>query len=154
MNIDIDIASGNWGDVEHTVRRAAEMALDRLIDCEPMVEVSIKLSDNCEVKRLNRDFRGKDNPTNILSFGAEPPNLPWQAELPRPLGDIILAYSVVRQEAEAQGKTLENHLSHLIVHGVLHLWGYDHRSKDAAKKMEALEIEILAGMGISNPYLA
>lgn len=118
------------------------------------VEIAITLSDDAEVQVLNRDWRGKDKPTNVLSFpgleGAMAGLLPPDA--PRPLGDLILAYETCAREAEEQGKSLADHARHLVVHGVLHLLGYDHETDAEAEEMEALETTILAGLGIADPY--
>ncbi|WP_243404062.1 rRNA maturation RNase YbeY [Zavarzinia aquatilis] len=117
-------------------------------------EIAITLSDDAEVRDLNRDWRGKDKPTNVLSFpgleGAMAALLPPEA--PRPLGDIILAFETCRVEAEEQGKPLADHARHLVVHGVLHLLGYDHEEDAEAEEMEALETMVLAGLGIPDPY--
>lgn len=116
-------------------------------------ELGVTLTDDATVRTLNRDWRGQDKPTNVLSFPAAddgPAGLP--AELPRLLGDVVLAYGVCAAEAAAQGKALADHLSHLVVHGVLHLAGHDHEVETEAARMEALETAILAGLGIADPY--
>jgi probable rRNA maturation factor len=115
-------------------------------------ECCLVLSNDREVRRLNRTYRGKDKPTNVLSFaaldaGKPPRNKVW------PLGDIILALGVIRKEAKAQRKDLEAHLTHLVIHGVLHLLGYDHEDDDEADVMEGLEVSALKRLGIDNPYL-
>ena len=99
------------------------------------------------VRELNARFRDKDRPTNVLSFPAPESAAPH-------LGDIVLAYGVCASEAQAQGKTLSDHLSHLVVHGVLHLLGRDHEDDAEAEEMEAEEREILAELGVSDPYAA
>lgn len=114
-------------------------------------EVSILLTDDKRMRQLNRAYRGKDKPTNVLSFaaldGAKPkPSAPWL------LGDIVLASGVIAREARQQAKRLDHHLSHMAVHGMLHLMGYDHEDDSDAEVMEALEIAALAEMGIANPY--
>jgi probable rRNA maturation factor len=107
--------------------------------------VTILLSDDAALKRLNRDFRGKNKPTNVLSFPA--------VDNPEGhLGDLALAFGVTAGEAEAGGKSLTDHASHLVVHGVLHILGYDHETDAQAGIMEPLETEILAGLGIADPY--
>jgi probable rRNA maturation factor len=109
------------------------------------VGVAILLTDDAAIQDLNARFRGKDAPTNVLSFPAP--------ETARPhLGDVALAYGVCAREAEAQGKTLEHHLMHLTAHGVLHLLGYDHQTDAEAEAMEALERRILAGLDAPDPY--
>jgi probable rRNA maturation factor len=107
--------------------------------------VAVLLTDDAAVKTLNADFRGKDAPTNVLSFPAPATAAPH-------LGDIVLAFGVCAQEAEAQAKPLAHHLMHLTAHGVLHLLGYDHESDADAEAMEALEREILANLGVPDPY--
>jgi probable rRNA maturation factor len=112
------------------------------------VEVSVALSDDASVRALNNRHRGKDVPTNVLSFA--PAYAPPHG--PRPLGDVILALETVRREAAEQGKSAADHLRHLVVHGVLHLSGYDHETDADAEEMEALEREVLAGLGVADPY--
>ncbi|HZB91877.1 MAG TPA: rRNA maturation RNase YbeY [Stellaceae bacterium] len=113
-------------------------------------ELSLVLGDDALVHGLNRAWRGKDAPTNVLSFGAGEGPLPPGA--PRLLGDVELAFETVAAEAAAQGKPLSCHLAHLVVHGVLHLLGFDHESAAEAERMEALETRILAGLGVPDPY--
>jgi probable rRNA maturation factor len=110
-------------------------------------DVVVLLTDDAAVRDLNGRFRDKDKPTNVLSFPAPESAAPH-------LGDIVLAYGVCAAEAEAQGKTLSNHLSHLVVHGVLHLLGRDHEDDAEAEEMEAEEREILAQIGVADPYAA
>lgn len=119
------------------------------------VELSVVLADDRAVRRLNRDWRGQDKPTNVLSFPAQTgtrggPRLP--AGVPAPLGDVVVACGVTVAEAAAQQKSLGAHLTHLVVHGVLHLLGHDHEADAEAERMEALEVRILRGLGIANPY--
>jgi probable rRNA maturation factor len=113
-------------------------------------EISILFADNERVSGLNRDWRGKDGPTNVLSFPAPAQAAP--ADGPRPLGDIVLASGVVMEEARLQRKPLASHLSHLIVHGVLHLLGYGHEEEDEAQSMRALETAAQLRLGFSDPY--
>ena len=155
MQIEIDVADSGWNSVANvgeTVCRAANAAADALDEQSAQLMLSVRLAGNDEVQALNRDYRGKDRPTNVLSFPAAPDGPDWPQGEPQPLGDVILAYGVVRSEAETSEKELESHISHLIVHGVLHLAGYDHEDAGPAEEMEALEIKILAGLGIDNPY--
>ena len=113
--------------------------------------VTILLTDDATVRDLNARFRAKDYATNVLSFPAAlQPGLAG----PQPLGDLALAYGVCATEAAAQGKTLADHLRHLVVHGVLHLLGHDHEDDAEAEAMEALEREILASLGVADPYRA
>lgn len=118
------------------------------------VEVNIKLTDDSEIQILNREFRGKDKPTNVLSFPGMTDEdldyLPDDAHFH--LGDIALAFETINREAEDQEKTLQNHVLHLTVHGLLHLLGFDHETDDEATEMETLEVDILAKKSIPNPY--
>jgi probable rRNA maturation factor len=108
-------------------------------------EVTVLLTDDAEQQALNREHRRKNKPTNVLSFPAP--------EFVRPhLGDLSLAFETCAQEAEEQGKPLENHLQHLVAHGVLHLVGWDHEDDAEADAMEALERKVLEGLGVPDPY--
>lgn len=111
-------------------------------------EVSVVVVDETAMAELNQQYRGKDGPTNVLSF---PADLPEGVPLAL-LGDIVLCSPLVEKEAQQQGKKLEAHWTHLVVHGTLHLLGYDHENDADAEQMERLEIEILADFGIANPY--
>jgi probable rRNA maturation factor len=114
-------------------------------------DLAIRLVDNKEGLSLNRHYRGKDCPTNVLSFPAE---LPSGVELPMPLlGDLVICAPVVAREAKEQGKQLNAHFAHLTVHGVLHLLGLNHEDDREANAMELLEREILAGLGYTDPYV-
>lgn len=111
-------------------------------------ELSIRVVDLEEGRELNRQYRGKDYATNVLSFPAE---LPPGIQLPL-LGDLVICAPVVKREATEQGKILRDHYAHLTVHGLLHLLGHDHESETAAEHMEAIERNILTRFGIANPY--
>jgi probable rRNA maturation factor len=115
-------------------------------------ELAIILTDDAEQRRLNRDWRGIDRPTNVLAFPAWEAGSPIPADAPLLLGDVMLAFETAVREAEEQGKPLADHLSHLIVHGVLHLLGYDHATDAEAAAMETLETSILASLGVADPY--
>ena len=115
-------------------------------------ELSLALGDDALLHQLNRDYRGQDKPTNVLSFAAMEFESPSMARPLVPLGDVAIAYETTVSEAREQGKTLSAHLSHLVVHGVLHLLGYDHVSKVQAKEMERLEIAVLARFDLPDPY--
>ena len=140
--------------------RAALAALDLPTDG---FMISLMGCDDARIAVLNADFRGKPQPTNVLSWpseerGAEfvgeapePPE-PGEAEDPESLGDIAIAWETCAREAEEQGKPMADHVTHLIVHGVLHLLGYDHVEDEDAALMEALEVRILASLGVSDPY--
>ena len=152
MTVDIEIVEPAWGEVGDIARQAGEAALSSIGEDAANLEVAVRLASDDEVHQLNHEYRGKDAPTNVLSFESGVEAGEWPAEMPRPLGDIILGYGVVSREAAEQGKSLESHLCHLMVHGVLHLMGYDHQDDAAADNMEELEVNILATMGIENPY--
>lgn len=132
--------------------RAARAALGDLAGAGASVggELSLVLADDPRVRALNRDYRDQDKPTNVLSF----PNMetPPAAGGPRLLGDVVLARETLQREAREQNKPLEDHLAHLVVHGVLHLMGYDHEEAAQAAEMEERERRILAGLGIADPY--
>lgn len=115
-------------------------------------EVVIRVVDAAESQALNHQYRGKDKPTNILSFPSDLPDAVFE-QLPRaPLGDMVICAPVVATEAAEQGKTLRAHWAHMTVHGLLHLLGYDHIEDDEAEEMEALERQILAVLGYDDPY--
>jgi probable rRNA maturation factor len=116
-------------------------------------ELAVMLTDDAGIRTLNSNWRGIDKPTNVLSFPALPPSGPsGPDDAPRMLGDIAIAYQTTRGEADEEQKPFDHHLSHLAVHGFLHLIGYDHEQDDDAEAMEALESEILAQLGIPDPY--
>lgn len=115
-------------------------------------EACVALSDDASVQDLNLRYRGKDKPTNVLSFPASAAGHPAGGAEPRALGDLVLAYETLVREAGEQGIPLAHHLQHLVVHGLLHLLGFDHETEADAEEMEAIEVEILAGLGIPNPY--
>lgn len=151
VELDITIAAPAWGDSVRDISGLADAALRATLDAVDFpgpVEVSVLLTDDGEQRVLNRDHRGKDRATNVLSFpaGVAPP------VGPRPLGDISLALETVLAEAADQDKTPADHTSHLLVHGLLHLLGHDHEDDATAEAMEALERRILAGLGIADPY--
>ena len=142
--IEIEVEANDWtvalADVEAVVERAAGAALGAVEG-----DVVVLLTDDAAVRDLNGRFRDKDRPTNVLSFPAPESAAPH-------LGDIVLAYGVCAAEAETQGKTLADHLSHLVVHGVLHLLGRDHEDDAEAEEMEAEERDVLARIGVADPY--
>lgn len=117
---------------------------------EGPVEISVLLSDDVAVQALNRDHRGKDRPTNVLSFPGDIDALHPGAEVL--LGDVVLAYETVAVEARDEQKTVVEHTTHLLIHGVLHLLGYDHESEDDARLMERIEVESMTRLGLPNPY--
>ncbi|WP_434615822.1 rRNA maturation RNase YbeY [Azospirillum sp. B2RO_4] len=157
VDITVSREAGAWAeDAEWLAERAALAALGAAYDDEEgPAELSVVLADDELVHRLNREYRGKDKPTNVLSFAlteAEEPEA--QDGMPVMLGDVILAYETVAREASEQGKSFKDHMTHLVMHGVLHLLGYDHETDDEAEEMEALETRLLATFGIADPYAA
>jgi|1185.fasta_scaffold140428_2 probable rRNA maturation factor len=153
IDVEILVASELWrtlGDVEGLARRAVEAGLAAAPQPPSgPSEISLLLADDAAVRELNRAWRAKDNATNVLSFPA-----PAQPAGPgaRHLGDVALAFETAQREAEAEGKRLAEHASHLIVHGLLHLLGFDHDGEAEAREMEDLEVEALRRLGIANPY--
>ncbi|MER8385933.1 rRNA maturation RNase YbeY [Mesorhizobium sp. M1428] len=152
VEIDIAIEAGDWPD---------EAALMRLVDravsaafaetgAEGRSELSIVFSDDAHIRTLNAGWRGKDKPTNVLSFPAFP--FARGGPLPPMLGDIVLAAETVAREAALEHKPLEDHISHLVIHGLLHLLGYDHETDAEAELMEVTERAALARLAIPDPY--
>jgi probable rRNA maturation factor len=163
LDVAAGIAGGAWPDADWTAlaEAACRAALAEtphagLIDARFCCEISIRLTDDNEVQTLNAQYRGKDKPTNVLSFPMV------QADLLESLsnsddgevllGDIVLADGVVAREAAERGITIPHHATHLIVHGLLHLVGYDHEQDAEAEAMEEMERRALASLGIANPY--
>ncbi len=138
---------------EAVIHRAIEAAA-AMVDAETFdAELAIMLTNDDGIRTLNKSWRGIDKPTNVLSFPALQPVGPRDDDdAPRMLGDIAIAYETTRAEADAEHKPFENHLSHLAVHGFLHLIGYDHEKDADAEIMEELERKILAQLGIPDPY--
>jgi probable rRNA maturation factor len=137
-------------DPETCVREAILAALAGAGLGAAETEVSVTLADDAAVRELNREWRGKDKPTNILSF---PMVQLAPGERPGPLlGDLVLARETLEREAASERKSALDHFRHLLVHGTLHLAGFDHETDEEAERMEALEIEILRGLGIADPY--
>ncbi len=146
ISFDLLVEDDSWtalGDLEPLCRKAFDAAA--AIAPVPQGNVTVLLSDDAGLQALNRDFRGKDKATDVLSFPCLPMDRPF-------LGDIAVASGVARRDADQQGKSLEDHLVHLLIHGYLHLLGYDHEADDEAEEMEGLEIKALASLGIANPY--
>lgn len=150
--LDIMVEAGDWSRLEGAealAQRAAEAAVAVAEETDEDFEVSVMLTDDAHIRELNRTWRQKDKPTNVLSFPA--PDQPG-AEGPRHLGDIALAYETLVRESEEESKALADHFAHLIIHGILHLLGYDHEDEEEAEDMEALEVKALATLGIADPY--
>jgi len=151
MEIDLLTEDDAWlvlPEREALARRAVHAVFEVLGAPEPPSELSVVFTGDESVAELNRAWRGKAGPTNVLSFPAAPGPRPE----PGTLGDIVLAAGVVRAEAEAQGKPLANHTVHLIIHGILHLLGHGHAEDATAEAMERLEAEAMARLGLPDPY--
>ena len=133
-------------------RLALQNVADRRIAPAAQIILGITLGDDERQQRLNRDYRGKDAATNVLAFPAADRAGPLPAGAPLLLGDVVLAFETVAREAAEQNKTLGDHLCHLVIHGVLHLLGCDHEGVAEAAAMEAREIELLAALGVADPY--
>ena len=140
-------------DAEAVIHRAIEAAAEIADADVGEAELAVMLTDDAGIRTLNSNWRGIDKPTNVLSFPAlQPTGAGAPDDAPRMLGDIAIAYETTRKEADDEQKPFDHHLSHLAVHGFLHLIGYDHEKDDDAEAMEALEREILAQLGIPDPY--
>ena len=148
MKCDITVDEAKWKSLRG-LRSLTETCLTATVG-KRNVLVSVLYTDDKAIRVLNRNWRGKDKPTNVLSFPAADMVLP-RGEA-RPLGDIVLAHGVMAREAKEQDKTLRNHVAHLLVHGALHLLGYDHEDDSEADAMERREKRILARLGIDDPY--
>jgi probable rRNA maturation factor len=159
--IDVILNYGGWSEVcpaaQGFARDVAELALVHGSTASGLswsgpVELSVTLTDAARQRRLNRDYRGHDASTNVLAFPAWDPAMHVPPGAPILLGDVVLACETVAREASEQNKPIDDHLRHLIVHGVLHLLAYDHQVHAEAVKMEALETVILARLGVPDPY--
>ena len=159
LDIQVSVEETGWSSEEELAKQAAtvlSVAADYLADAEGQpfpvypVEVSIVFTSDEEIRAINAEWRGKDKPTNVLSFPAFPIA---PGKMPGPmLGDIVLARETVEREAAELDKSFHAHLTHLLAHGFLHLFGYDHMENDEAERMEATETRILAKLGLSDPY--
>lgn len=165
MLIEIAFKEPRWdaAGLEPLAQRACDVALRHLGHDPEGVEVSVLACDDARIRVLNAEFRGKDAPTNVLSWPAwdlsaetpgalpEPPET-GTPDAPEGLGDMALAYETCAREAEEQGKRFDDHVTHLVVHSLLHLLGYDHENDADAALMEETEVAILAQLGIADPY--
>ena len=153
VRYDVAINADGWQS-QHSLRmlvdRVLEATLHALEFDDVDSELSLVFTDDANIRTINAKWRHIDNATNVLSFPAFPIQ-PGQRPGPI-LGDIVIARETVQREAQEENKSFDDHLSHLIVHGLLHLTGYDHQNDDEAEQMESLERKILASLGISDPY--
>ena len=152
-----DSSNTEWATLARRAASAAieESAFPQLLNAARPVELSIRLTSDAEVRALNAEWRGKDKPTNVLSFPLAEADELDGAEMPGPelmLGDIVLARGVCAAEAADKAIPLEAHAAHLVVHGTLHLLGYDHLDDEAAEDMEAREVRALARLDLADPY--
>lgn len=162
--IAVEVTVDDWhlaiGDGQTPQSLAIEAAQATLALAGPStpVEIGVRLTDDSEIRVLNREYRGHDRATNVLSFGladsaeARVPGLRGPQGVPELLGDVVAAYETCAKEAEEQGKSIADHVRHMVVHGVLHLLGYDHENEADAARMEKLERQILEQMGVPDPY--
>lgn len=149
FEVDVVEDDGDWSavpDAQALIERAAAAIAKEMVGAAKSGTIAVALSSDASVEVLNGQFRGKSKPTNVLSFPA------GEGAPDGFIGDVILASETVRREAAAQGVPFDHHVQHLVVHGILHLLGYDHIAADDAERMEALEISILSKLGIANPY--
>ncbi len=151
MSLTVEIEDAAWNvlpGLEDLATAAVRLALEGR---GPRGDVYVLFTSDAEIRGMNRDWRGKDQATNVLSFPATQDMPLPQGEMP-PLGDVVLAYETVAGEASSQGKRVTDHVTHLIIHGMLHLLGYDHETEDEAELMESEERALLARLGVSDPY--
>ena len=141
-------------EVEQLLRQAIGMALADVKSGSRPIEVGVRLVDDGAIRGLNRDWRGRDTATNVLSFPLGDPVPVADAAFPWLLGDIVMSFDTVLAECRRDGKSLAHHVAHLAVHAALHLIGHDHEGDAEAERMEAAEIGLLAKLGIPDPYLA
>ena len=152
VQIDVVVRAAQWRKrpTAKTIVKKAVLAAARAVSTRP-IELAIVLSDDSAIRALNRDWRGKNAPTNVLSF---PAAAPGKARSASPyVGDIVIAYQTTAREAVAEGKPFNHHLTHLAIHGFLHLLGYDHENDRDAEKMESLERRILGRLAVPDPYV-
>tara|TARA_R110001592_G_scaffold16881_9_gene71607 strand:+ start:31491 stop:31976 length:486 start_codon:yes stop_codon:yes gene_type:complete len=156
LEIDIAVQDERWTDIvpniESFTNIVVSKALSGLLTAIDHADISIVLVDDTFIRDLNKNYRGKDKATNVLSFPQTEPNT---LENPTPLcslGDIIIAFETIQRESEEQNKTMTDHYAHMLVHGCLHLLHFDHEDDQEAEIMEAREIDILKTLNIKNPY--
>ena len=147
LQVDLVRHGAGWAPARADISKWASAALGRRA---ANGEMAVRVVARPESRRLNARYRGKDQPTNVLSFPVPGGELP--PGMPRPLGDLVICAAVVRAEAQEQHKPLKAHWAHLVVHGALHLVGYDHMQPEEARRMERREIAVLKRFGIANPY--
>jgi probable rRNA maturation factor len=158
IRIALEIEDPRWTeklpDVGRLIESAVSAALAGVDSGKRTIEVGVRLTDDGTIRGLNRDWRGKDKPTNVLSFPLGDPGLVADADFPWLIGDIVMSYDTMIAEAERDGKPMAHHVAHLAVHAALHLIGHDHEDEAEAEAMETMEVALLAGLGIPDPYAA
>ena len=148
MTVEIDIQRVSDAPEQPAAKKYKKWVKAALSGHRQQAELTIRLVDEAESRQLNREYRGRDKATNVLSFPLDAPAY-VDSHL---LGDLVICAPLVRREAQEQGKSVEAHWAHLVVHGILHLLGMDHQADREAREMERLEVEILARLGIPDPY--
>jgi len=158
IRIALEIEDPRWTeklpDVERLIETAVSHALADIDSGGRPIEVGIRLVDDGTIRGLNREWRGKDKPTNVLSFPMGDPAPVADADFPWLIGDIVMSYDTMNVEAERDGKPMAHHVAHLAIHAALHLIGHDHEDEAEAEAMETMEVALLAGLGIPDPYAA
>ena len=152
VTIDTAVENDVPGDIAGAIEKVTRLAWRKIDMGKGSAELSLLLTNDAQVRRLNKDYRNKDKPTNVLSFSASDDTTCLLDDVPNLLGDVVLGFETIRDEAARHGKTFAVHVCHLSVHGVLHLAGFDHETDASANEMQELEIDVLAAAGIADPY--
>jgi probable rRNA maturation factor len=158
IRIALEIEDPRWAEklpnISELIETVISHALATVDSAGRPIEVGVRLVDDRTVQALNREWRGKDKPTNVLSFPMGDPAPVADVDFPWLIGDIVMSYDTVNKEAERDGKPMAHHVAHLATHAALHLIGHDHEHEAQAEAMEAMEVALLAGLGIPDPYAA
>ena len=158
LRLALEIEDPRWvgalPDAAELLEKAIALALDDVRGEGRIIEVGVRLVDDGTIQALNRDWRGRDKPTNVLSFPLGDPGPVGDPDFPWLIGDIVMSFDTVTAESIRDGKPLEHHVVHLAIHAALHLIGHDHEDEAEADAMEATEVKLLAGFGIPDPYLS
>jgi probable rRNA maturation factor len=156
LRLALEIEDARWNaalpNAAALIEQAVSLALADIDANGRVIEVGVRLVDDGTIQALNRDWRGRDKPTNVLSFPLGDPGPVTDPDFPWLIGDIVMSYDTVTAEAIRDIKPLEHHVVHLAIHATLHLIGHDHEDEAEAEAMEAAEIRLLAGLGIADPY--
>lgn len=158
LRLALEIEDPRWEpalpNVGAVIEQAITVALADLEHSSRTIEVGVRLVDDGTIQALNRDWRGRDKPTNVLSFPLGDPGPVTDPDFPWLIGDIVMSFDTVLAESVRDGKPLDHHVVHLAIHATLHLIGHDHEDEAEAIQMEAAEVKLLAGLGIPDPYAA